>query len=394
MKTIKAFVRQFFRRKGVITPDNPSPPEPSTFRQRVTDEFKTMGREMAITKAFGQLAIVAAKGLSGVGPVIDAAKALSQGLIECENNERQRRLQDYVLGVVRDEQYNETAEFREQDVIPVIRKLADDDETAKTEYYTRLTVSLGRTPLSAMPDDLRFHFIRLVSSLTCYQIAFAREFKIRKTVPVHGTASFEEAELALTGQDSGMAMQAVRTLLNAGLLREKTLPPREQKSEGILYETTSDFTTLMGLLFHPADFEPETVNLQRKEVSDIIIVGKPAFIDNLYVTYLPAALKKAGLNAKFVESNDKHVTTDWAPLYLQTSIEGDSYDRKIKLCITRESAPLWMNKVDNHPICRFETRTYLRDKSSSRKEADYFREQMGRVVNSVLAQMKDLKPHA
>lgn len=68
-----------------------------------------------------------------VRPVIDAAKELSQGLIDRENSERQRRLQDYVLGVLRDEQYNDTLEFREQDVIPVIRKLAADDETAKTE---------------------------------------------------------------------------------------------------------------------------------------------------------------------------------------------------------------------------------------------------------------------
>ncbi|ACF69527.1 hypothetical protein L2O74_000663 [Salmonella enterica] len=37
--------------------------------------------------------------------------------------------------------------------------------TGITEYYTRLTVSRGRTPLSVMPDDLRYHFIRLVSSL-------------------------------------------------------------------------------------------------------------------------------------------------------------------------------------------------------------------------------------
>ncbi|EBC5053125.1 hypothetical protein CQT90_19230 [Salmonella enterica] len=86
--------------------------------------------------------------------------------------------------------------------------------TGITEYYTRLTVSLGRTPLSVIPEDLRYHFIRLVSSLTCYQIAFARELKIRKMVPVRGTASFEEAELALTGLDSGMAMQAVRALQN------------------------------------------------------------------------------------------------------------------------------------------------------------------------------------
>ncbi|EBW3638793.1 hypothetical protein ED958_01135 [Salmonella enterica] len=335
--------------------------------------------------------MLAVKGIPAVGPVIDAAKELSQGLIDRENRERQRRLQDYVLGVVRDEQYNDTVEFREEDVIPVIRKLAADDETAKTKYYTRLTVSLGRTPLSVMPDDLRYHFIRLVSSLTCYQIAFARELKIRKTVPVRGTASFEEAELALTGLDSGMAMQAVRALQNAGLLKEKTYLPREQKPEGILYETTSDFTTLMGLLFHPSDFEPETVDLQRKEISDIIIVGKIGFIDNLYVTYLPAALKKAGLNAKFVESNDKHFTTDWAPLYLQTGIEGEGYDRRIKLYLTRESLPPWKSKADNYLSCSFETRTYVRDKSSSKKEADYFREQMDRVVTSIQTQFNKIK---
>ncbi|EDX4025841.1 hypothetical protein B9U79_000316 [Salmonella enterica subsp. enterica serovar Saphra] len=350
----------------MTTSDNQLPSakrgELATAIQRGTDELRTIGHEVTVTKAFGKLGMLAVKGIPAVGPVIDAAKELSQGLIDRENRERQRRLQDYVLGVVRDEQ-----------------------------YYTRLTVSLGRTPLSVMPDDLRYHFIRLVSSLTCYQIAFARELKIRKTVPVRGTASFEEAELALTGLDSGMAMQAVRALQNAGLLKEKTYLPREQKPEGILYETTSDFTTLMGLLFHPSDFEPETVDLQRKEISDIIIVGKIGFIDNLYVTYLPAALKKAGLNAKFVESNDKHFTTDWAPLYLQTGIEGEGYDRRIKLYLTRESLPPWKSKADNYLSCSFETRTYVRDKSSSKKEADYFREQMDRVVTSIQTQFNKIK---
>ncbi|ELS1594123.1 hypothetical protein R4918_003665 [Salmonella enterica] len=355
----------------MTTSDNQLPSakrgELATAIQRGTDELRTIGHEVTVTKAFGKLGMLAVKGIPVVGPVIDAAKELSQGLIDRENRERQRRLQDYVLGVVRDEQYNDTVEFREEDVIPVIRKLAADDETAKTEYYTRLTVSLGRTPLSVMPDDLRYHFIRLVSSLTCYQIAFARELKIRKTVPVRGTASFEEAELALTGLDSGMAMQAVRALQNAGLLKEKTYLPREQKPEGILYETPSDFTTLMGLLFHPSDFEPETVDLQRKEISDIIIVGKIGFIDNLYVTYLPA------------------------PLYLQTGIEGEGYDRRIKLYLTRESLPPWKSKADNYLSCSFETRTYVRDKSSSKKEADYFREQMDRVVTSIQTQFNKIK---
>lgn len=368
--------------------------ESSTFIQRASAELRTIGHEITITKAFEKLGMMAVKGVPFVGPVIDAAKELTKGLIERENSERQRRFQDYVLGVVQDDQYNETMEFREQDVIPVIRKLTADDETAKTEYYTRLSLALGRTPVSVMPDDLRYHFIRLVSSLTCYQIAFARELKIRQTVPVCGTVSFEEAERELTGKESGMSMQAVRTLQNAGLIKEKTYLPREKRPEGTLYETTSDFNTLMELLFHPGDFEPETVGLQRKEMSDIIIVGTPVFIDNLYDAYLPAALKKAGLKAKVVAGNDNHLTTDWAPLYLQTGSEGNGYNESIKLYLTREATIPWANKVDNYVSCKFEKRAYNQKKSSSKREAEYFREAMDRVVISILTQLKNIKSSA
>ncbi|HCH9096424.1 TPA: hypothetical protein NNT20_003512, partial [Salmonella enterica] len=118
----------------MTTSDNQLPSakrgELATAIQRGTDELRTIGHEVTVTKAFGKLGMLAVKGIPVVGPVIDAAKELSQGLIDRENRERQRRLQDYVLGVVRDEQYNDTVEFREEDVIPVIRKLAADDETA------------------------------------------------------------------------------------------------------------------------------------------------------------------------------------------------------------------------------------------------------------------------
>lgn len=45
----------------------------------------------------------------------------------------------------------------------LMRKLAPDDEAAKTEYYTCL--ALGRTDLSFLAPDLRYHFIRMVSRL-------------------------------------------------------------------------------------------------------------------------------------------------------------------------------------------------------------------------------------
>ncbi|WP_447870141.1 hypothetical protein [Serratia fonticola] len=272
----------------------------------------------------------------------------------------------------------------------VMRKLAADDEAAKTEYYTRLTLGLGRTDLSVLSPDIRYHFIRMVSGLTCYQIEFARELKILKTVPVCGTISLEEAELAHTGQDSGMAMQAVNTLQNWGLLKETSRPPREKLPTGQLYDLTQDFERLMGLLFHPDDFQPESINLQPKTRRDVIIVGGYRFIDNLYATYLPDALSKAGLNADIVKSNDDHLKTAWAPLYLHTGIYDDNGTRFIKLYLTQEGKLPHPSQATNHMSCRFEERIYGQEKSKSQHDANYFRQEMDRVVDCV---SRFVKPH-
>lgn len=373
-------------------PDDNSPfaerRQPSTFMQRAGDELRAVGREGTFTQAFSKLGMLALKSVPGGEAVIE----LTQVLTNRENSERQRRLQCYVLGVVQDEQYSDTVELLEQDVIPVIRKLAADDEAAKTEYYIRLTVALGRTPVNTMPADLRYHYIRLVSSLTCYQIEFARQLKIRQTVPVCGTVSFEEAELMLTGQESGMALQAVRTLQNAGLLKERPQKATWKGSPPTLYDTTSDFDTLMKLLFHPGDFEPETVGLQRKDVSDIILVGTPRFIDNLYETYLPEALSRADLAVRIVEKNEKHLTTHWAPLYLHTGLYNEGSKEFIKLYLTQEGASesTWVNQIENYLNCKFEMRTYTRNKSSGPREADFFRKEMDRVVSCVLMQLSEM----
>ena len=327
--------------------------EPSNFMRRACDELMALGREGTFTEVFSKLATMVLKSAPGGEPVFELAQVLAKR----EINERQRRLQSFVMGVVMDEQYNETVELREQDVIPVIRKLAGDDEAAKTEYYIRLTVALGRTPLSTMPDDLRYHFIRLVSSLTCFQIEFARELKIRKSVPVRGSFTLEEAELELTGQDSSMVMQAVRSLQNAGLLKEKARDVNVTWSglEGLtgpLYDTTTDFEILIGLLFHPDDFEPETVGLNRKVLSDIIIVGQPTFIDNLYATYLPEALRKKGVKVEIVDNSEWHRSTHWAHLYLHAVLHNENDREFIKLHLTREGNNPTSKKTENLLNCK------------------------------------------
>ena len=364
-------------------------------REGWMDEIRSVTSDKPLTRLFGNLALEAVKGVPVVGGFTDAVSALVKGIADIESQEREHRVRSYILGVAHGDLYNEKVEFREQDVIPVMRKLAADDETSKTEYYTRLTLKLGRTPLSELPSDLRYHFIRLVSSLTCYQIEFARRLKICQAIPLLGSSSSEEAELALTGQDSGMAMQAVRTLQNAGLLKEKESPGTWKGSAGKpLYDTTSDFDTLMELLFHPGDFEPEAAGLERKKVSDVIIVGARVFINDLYATYLPDALRSKGLKVIVVSNTNEHLLTDWAPLYLHTNILDDSHKRWIELKLTREGTRPVVNQTVNYIHCKFEERVYGKQKTKNQQEVTYFCKEMDRVVSVILAKIIELKSPA
>ncbi|MFS3555926.1 hypothetical protein GND96_08405 [Citrobacter sp. JL976] len=367
---------------------NKEPEVPHTFVKSVLAETNAIFGSSANRKLTKDMVIEAIKAVPLVGGAVSATEKFIHGIAEIERETRLDRLENYLRGL--NCNYDEDVEFRQEDMLSIIKKLAVDDEDAKTEYYTRLTLKLGRMALSDMPSDIRLHFIRTVSTLTRYQIEFARELKIRKSVPICGTVSLEEAEMLHTGQASGMAMKAVRALQNEGLLKETARPPRAGPPAEPLYDLTHDFNTLMGLLFHPSDFKPETIGLKCKNVSDIILVGQRQFINNLYVTYLPVALRKAGINAKMVNSDDNHLSTEWAPLYLHTNILDDNGKKFIKLHLTREGKPPIANQTVNYINCRFEERIYGQHKSNSQREVDFFLKEMDRVVSCVMGQMKEM----
>ena len=114
-------------------------------------EAKDIFTSPALRKLMMDLVTETAKVIPGIGGVVDAADKLCRGLILIEQEESQNRLRDYAIGVAKG--YKEDKEFRDQNVLPVMRKLIADDEAAKTEYYTRLTLGLGRISASVIPRN-------------------------------------------------------------------------------------------------------------------------------------------------------------------------------------------------------------------------------------------------
>lgn len=353
--------------------------------------FKKIFSSPALRKLWIELATEAAKGTPIVGGMVTAADRLLRGLAAVEQEERENRLKAYVLGLETD--FRDDIEFREMDVLPVMRKLAQDDETAKTEYYTRLTLNLGRTSIETLPSDIRYYFIRMVAGLTCYQIEFARELKIRKTVPVCGTLSLEEAELGQTTREGGMVLQTVNTLKNWGLLKVMMQPPHAKKPEGLLYEFTQDFDTLMGLLFQKDDFEPKWVNLQAKEKVDVIITEPYGSVDNLFEKHISTLLSRAGFTVTVELKNSHHLHEKIGRLYVQTGILNKNDKEYIQVYITRTGIPHYESPEGILRKFILEKEFYSRYENNSIYAIQKLKDELNRIAD-VIQILLSAEPHA
>ncbi|CAH0133472.1 MULTISPECIES: hypothetical protein [Rahnella] len=325
------------------------------------------------------LFVESAKGLPGVGGMVNASDKLLRGLADIEQEERQKRLKDYALGLAYD--YVEDVEFREEEVLTVVRKLVADDEAAKTEYYTRLTLGLGRIDMETLPPKMRYHLIRMTSELTCYQIEFARELKIRKTVPIIGTLSLDEAELKLTSMERGMTLQAVSTLRNWGLIKEVSLPPRAKPPAGQLYDLTQDFHTLMSLLFHPDDFSPLTIDQKPKEIVDVIIVEPYSSADNLYEEYLTSILNREGKKVSVETRGSQHLYEKLGHRYLHTGELLKDKKKFIRFNLTKTGHK---SDAETQRTFLIEKELYTRFNNNSSSAQSKLRQKLDEIASAVL----------
>lgn len=295
----------------------------------IADSFAMSGH---ISKALW----VALKKLPLVGDTLDILEPLFQGVATMEKRQRRQRINDYVLGVARIKRAD--IDITNEDLLAVLKKLLQDDETAKTEYYVRLTVSLAE---SSLDKEMKIYFLRMVSELTCAQILYAREFVIRKTIPLCGFLTTDEAERELTSRDSGMALRGLNTLKNWGLLKEIQEPPKAKMSVGPLYDITDDLKTLMCFLFHPTDLKAEAINQKAKSESDIIIIKHYHSFDDLYVKYLQSALSKADLTVSVVERNDNYRKEKTARCYICNNVlvKGAPEKEYINIFVLQEPDP-------------------------------------------------------
>ncbi|HBW2224520.1 TPA: hypothetical protein MEL26_004991 [Klebsiella quasipneumoniae subsp. quasipneumoniae] len=291
--------------------------------KRIKAEGKETGNSRAMRNLWREMGGEAIKQAPVVGAIFESGVKLIRLLADVEEEACRERIEKYILGILeatRGEMSGDLARNRD-DVLAIMRKLLQDDDASKIRFYVRLTVCLAESDLDY---DTRLHFIRMVSALTHYQIGYAREFVLRKTLPLCGYISQEEAELALTTRDDGKSLQALNTLISWGLLKTVPEPPRHTSPGPSLFEPTADMATLLRFMYDDADMHPENIGCSAKTLVDVLITPDLCAADHLYVTYLPKLLQEKGLSVYVTGDKESFRTTHTARRYIRLQASSDA----------------------------------------------------------------------
>lgn len=280
----------------------------SGFVARAKDELGAMMRDKRVATLIKLIAEETALG--------KATKALRQGyraLIEIENEQRQNRLEDFILGMA--QEFPELPEIPPEDFLAVVRKLLQDDEDEKVWLYVHLCVTLAK---STLDRDTRLYYLRMTSELTVSQIHFARELYLRNSIPLKGYRSTEAAQSELTSAENGMTLRVLSTLSNWGLLRAIN-----GLDGAVSYALTPDMKQLMELLFSTQNLTAEEIGKEEKDTPDVIIINYIKSVKDLFLTHLRQTLEKSGLSVEVVERNSNFREMKSARCYITNNIYTD-----------------------------------------------------------------------
>ncbi|MFU0923711.1 hypothetical protein [Kluyvera sichuanensis] len=107
---------------------------------KARDELRAIKGDKRVTTLIKAIAEETA-----LGKATKAFRQSYKALTEIENEQRQNRLEDFILGMA--QVFPELPEIPPEDFLAVVRKLLQDDEDAKVWLYVHLCVTLARSAL-------------------------------------------------------------------------------------------------------------------------------------------------------------------------------------------------------------------------------------------------------
>lgn len=356
---------------------------------RMIDETRAITGSPAARKWVSNTLLAAIKKIPVAGDIVDIGQVIVNGLIEMEHEERRHRLEEFALGL-RELKIGEE-HIPQEDFLAVIRKLLQDDETAKARYYSQLLIGLGRNQLD---QGTRLHYLRMISDLTFFQIEYAKEFVIRRTIPLIGYQTEQHAVQELTARDDAMSRRALSTLVSWGLVKEFPAPQKWTSEKNTAYDLTPEMATLTSILFVATPLNAEMLGLQQKTFSDIIIEQNVSSAGRLYEDYLPAQLRaQHGLSVELVEQGREYRLNRYSTLVIQnrTLTDGSlsTANQNVQVIITQylriQETPKVLDKTFT-----ISSNVFMAIHNKQKNFAP-LRQELDKVISGVLQMLQEIK---
>lgn len=283
----------------------------SSFIKQTEEEFFAIIKDHGLKKTISRTVWAIIKKVPIAGDLVEVLSETVSGLADQERAFRQQRLVDYIRGVAQIRR--DHLDIHNEDLLIAIRRVIDDDETGKAEYYARLTVSMVENNVKQAE---KLHFLTMLSELTCSQINYALEFYIRDRIPLCGYPDISSAVSELVNKNDGRSLRARSILVSWGILHEVQMVAGLDGASGVVYRRTEDLDKLVGFLFHEMDRQPNAIGKAQKLAFDVIIVDCMKSTDDLYCTYLRQRLEDMRLRVDVVARVSEHQLQKTAERYV------------------------------------------------------------------------------
>lgn len=226
---------------------------------------------------------------TGYGEIVDGFKEISQAIGVMQNESRNRKIHDFIMGV---RECNEELNINDEDFLHIIRQLAKDDEVSKTEFYSKLTISLSN---STMDRDERAFYINTLGALTRYEVEFARKLLIYSTFDLRGYKNKKEQMSSLTSGNDGILLKTLNKLISCGLVFD-TRPSGLSGAMGVNYRKTEQLDKFISYIHQSGSINPIAISEKEKDKVDLMVITHKLFENGINDVFL-TEMEELSINA-------------------------------------------------------------------------------------------------
>ncbi|EPL8679517.1 hypothetical protein N0P70_005516 [Klebsiella michiganensis] len=336
---------------------------------------------------------VAVKNTPVLDTVFSTLESMSETFEKIEKDERAYRITNYLAGIYKYESELRDKDLSRSDFISIVNKVAADDEGEKLPFYVKLTIALAEGGFS---QKQKTYFIRLLNNLTVYEIQYAKELYTRKTIPLIGYPSFDDAQEVLTESKDGASLRAINALISWGLIDSfmNDLSGRDK------YDIGDNMTAFINMIYDRSDITAESIGEQPKELYDLIIIDRHS-MNNMYTEFLSELLSKHNIRVGIVnrtESIDGTLTLDvhlnkvWAPYYLHNQDLVQSRDvggmKYVQIALGRDGKAQSLLDMEKLTHSRIDWHLFTGANKTSKENLNEFQKALTKIGNAIIAKIQ------